>query len=199
MTEHKNLVNGIKSHSSNSLPSYSKAEPNSKHYGFDSEVRFTGQPEVITSSLLNMQDTTAEVLQAYKRQKIPNGLFLPCSEGSSDTLDFDEQKLLDNLFLKSESIDAVKEAVKNGDALFDTIDTWSIGGEDQNNNKIHGLRVTDCSNASRTMLMNLKTLNWDQPTLDALGIPSEILSKLTLRIELGWLKKNARSGVGNRS
>ncbi|KAK1321597.1 hypothetical protein QJS10_CPA03g01230 [Acorus calamus] len=99
--EHKNLVNGIKSHSSNSLPSYSESEPNSTHYGFDSEVRFTGQPEVITSSLLNMHDTTAEVHQAYKRQKVPNGFLQPCSEGPSDMLDFDEQKLFENLFLKS--------------------------------------------------------------------------------------------------
>ncbi|KAK1269022.1 Glycerol kinase [Acorus gramineus] len=98
-----------------------------------------------------------------------------------------------------ESVDAVNEAVKNGDALFGTIDTWliwnltgGIGGEDRNNNKIHGLHVTDCSNASRTMLMNLKTLNWDQPTLDALGIPSEILPKIVSNSEIigeianGW-------------
>ncbi|KAK1324290.1 Glycerol kinase [Acorus calamus] len=40
--------------------------------------------------------------------------------------------------------------------------------------------MTDCSNASRTLLMNLKTLNWDKPTLDALGIPYEILPKIVL-------------------
>lgn len=75
-----------------------------------------------------------------------------------------------------ENVDAVKDAIRTGDALFGTIDTWLIwnltGGVDG------GQHVTDCSNASRTMLMNLKTLDWDKPTLDALGVPVEILPKI---------------------
>ncbi|PAN40423.1 hypothetical protein PAHAL_7G314600 [Panicum hallii] len=75
-----------------------------------------------------------------------------------------------------ENVDAVKDAVRTGDALFGTIDTWLIwnltGGI------AGGQHVTDCSNASRTMLMNLKTLDWDKPTLDALGVPVEILPKI---------------------
>ncbi|CAH9056522.1 unnamed protein product [Cuscuta epithymum] len=89
-----------------------------------------------------------------------------------------------------ENVDAVKESVKKGDALFGTVDTWIIwnmtGGVDK------GLHVTDVSNASRTMLMNLKTLDWDKPTLDLLGIPSEILPKIVSNSEIigniaqGW-------------
>lgn len=89
-----------------------------------------------------------------------------------------------------ENSDAVKKAVKTGDALFGTIDTWLIwnltGGVD------NGLHVTDVSNASRTMLMNLKTLDWDKPTLNALGIPPEILPKIVSNSEVigniakGW-------------
>ncbi|KAG7998097.1 hypothetical protein I3843_01G242000 [Carya illinoinensis] len=89
-----------------------------------------------------------------------------------------------------ENVDAVKEAVKAGDALFGTIDTWLIwnltGG------LAGGIHVTDISNASRTMLMNLKTLNWDKPTLETLGIPAEILPKIVSNSELigkiskGW-------------
>ena len=75
-----------------------------------------------------------------------------------------------------ENVDAVKDAVKTGDALFGTIDTWLIwnltGGV------AGGQHVTDCSNASRTMLMNLKTLDWDKPTLDVFGVPLEILPKI---------------------
>ena len=75
-----------------------------------------------------------------------------------------------------ENVDAVKDAVRTGDALFGTIDTWLIwnltGGV------AGGQHVTDCSNASRTMLMNLKTLDWDKPTLDALGISAAILPKI---------------------
>ena len=89
-----------------------------------------------------------------------------------------------------ENVDTVKDAVKKGDALFGTIDTWLIwnltGG-------VHGgLHVTDVSNASRTMLMNLKTLDWDQSTLETLGIPPEILPKIVSNSEVigkictGW-------------
>nr|AAR88660.1 glycerol kinase [Pandanus amaryllifolius] len=84
-----------------------------------------------------------------------------------------------------ENISAVKEAIKLGDALFGTVDTWLIWnltggccGVDREQNTVHGLHITDCSNASRTMLMNLKTLDWDHPTLETLGIPIEILPKI---------------------
>lgn len=89
-----------------------------------------------------------------------------------------------------ENVDAVKEAIKKKDALFGTIDTWLIwnltGGVKG------GLHVTDVSNASRTMLMNLKTLEWDADTLKTLGIPSEILPKIVSNSEIignvatGW-------------
>ncbi|XP_030470907.1 glycerol kinase-like [Syzygium oleosum] len=89
-----------------------------------------------------------------------------------------------------ENVAAVKEAIKKGDALFGTIDTWLIwnltGGT------TGGLHVTDVSNASRTMLMNLKTLEWDKPTLDTLGIPPEILPRIISNSEIigkiakGW-------------
>ncbi|KAL0354831.1 UNVERIFIED_CONTAM: Glycerol kinase [Sesamum radiatum] len=89
-----------------------------------------------------------------------------------------------------DNVDAVKEAVKIGDALFGTIDTWLIwnltGGKE------NGLHVTDVSNASRTMLMNLKTLDWDETILDTLGIPAEILPKIVSNAEIigniskGW-------------
>jgi glycerol kinase len=89
-----------------------------------------------------------------------------------------------------ENVDAVKEAVKAKDALFGTIDSWLIwnltGGVKG------GLHVTDVSNASRTLLMNLKTLEWDKPTLETLKIPAEILPKIISNSEIigniatGW-------------
>lgn len=89
-----------------------------------------------------------------------------------------------------ENVDAVREAVRSGDAMFGTIDTWMIwnltGGCGS------GLHVTDCSNAARTMLMALKTLDWDSPTLETLRIPIEILPKIISNSEItgvianGW-------------
>lgn len=89
-----------------------------------------------------------------------------------------------------ENVEKVKQAVESGDALFGTIDSWLIwnltGGVDG------GQHVTDVSNASRTMLMNLKTLDWDKTTLKELGIPSGILPKIVSNSEIigkvtkGW-------------
>ncbi|PIA28975.1 hypothetical protein AQUCO_06400030v1 [Aquilegia coerulea] len=81
-----------------------------------------------------------------------------------------------------ENVQDVKKAVNTGDALFGTIDTWLIwnltGGCDG------GIHVTDVSNASRTMLMNLKTLEWDRSTLETLGISIEILPKIVSNAEI---------------
>ncbi|ONK76707.1 uncharacterized protein A4U43_C03F31290 [Asparagus officinalis] len=85
-----------------------------------------------------------------------------------------------------ENVAAVKDAIKSGDALFGTIDTWliwNLTGGSGAVESIKGLHVTDCSNASRTMLMNLQTLNWDQPTLDTLGIPIELLPRIVSNSE----------------
>lgn len=89
-----------------------------------------------------------------------------------------------------ENVDKVKESVKKGDALFGTIDSWLIwnltGGKEG------GLHITDVSNASRTMLMNLKTLQWDDKILKTLNIPANILPKIVSNSEVignigkGW-------------
>lgn len=85
-----------------------------------------------------------------------------------------------------ENVDDIKEAIKDGDALFGTIDTWliwNLTGGCGTVDSTKGFHVTDCSNASRTMLMNLGTLTWDKPTLETLGIPIEILPKIVSNSE----------------
>jgi glycerol kinase len=68
------------------------------------------------------------------------------------------------------------QAINLGEVIFGNIDSWLIwwltGGPDGGNH------VTDVTNASRTMLMNLSTLDWDQQILDELGIPRAILPKI---------------------
>lgn len=73
-------------------------------------------------------------------------------------------------------LDNVPEAradAARGEAIFGTIDTWLIwwltGGPEG------GVHVTDVTNASRTMLMNLHTLDWDADILRVLGIPRQML------------------------
>jgi glycerol kinase len=72
-----------------------------------------------------------------------------------------------------ENVDGLREAAERGDALFGTPDTWVVwnltGGPDG------GRHVTDVTNASRTMLMDLRTLDWDDELLGFFGIPRAML------------------------
>ena len=72
-----------------------------------------------------------------------------------------------------DNVPGVRQAAERGDALFGTIDTWIIwwltGGPDS------GSHVTDVTNASRTMLMNLHTLEWDNELLATMGVPRSML------------------------
>ncbi len=75
-----------------------------------------------------------------------------------------------------DNVPGVREAAEKGDALFGNIDTWEIwwltGGPNG------GVHITDVTNASRTMLMDLKTLDWDDEILGILGIPRQMLPEI---------------------
>jgi glycerol kinase len=72
-----------------------------------------------------------------------------------------------------ENVDDVRAAAERGEAVFGNIDTWVIwnltGGTDG------GVHVTDVTNASRTLLMDLRTLDWDDELLALFGIPRVML------------------------
>ena len=74
-----------------------------------------------------------------------------------------------------DNVPGVREAAEKGEAVFGNIDTWLIwwltGGP-------KGVHVTDVSNASRTMLMALETLAWDDALLDAFGVPGTMLPQI---------------------
>jgi glycerol kinase len=75
-----------------------------------------------------------------------------------------------------DNVDGVRDRAERGDVLFGTIDTWIIwnltGGP------AGGVHVTDVSNASRTLLMDLKTLDWDPEIVEILGIPLGMLPRI---------------------
>ncbi len=75
-----------------------------------------------------------------------------------------------------EQVVGVREAAERGDALFGTADTWVLwhltGGPDG------GVHVTDVTNASRTMLMDLETLDWDDELLAFFGVPRAMLPQI---------------------
>jgi glycerol kinase len=75
-----------------------------------------------------------------------------------------------------ENVRGARELAESGDALFGNIDcflVWHLtGGPDG------GIHITDVTNASRTQLMNLETLSWDEEILKAFGIPQAMLPKI---------------------
>lgn len=128
----------------------------------------TGQPYY---NAIVWQDTrTKEICD----QQISAGLqeYIRCSTGLPVATYFSGPKIkwiIDN-------VDGVRNAVEKGHALFGNVDTWLIwwltGGPEG------GAHVTDVTNASRTMLMNLNTLAWDDEILKILNIPRQILPQI---------------------
>jgi glycerol kinase len=66
---------------------------------------------------------------------------------------------------------ALAERAEAGEVLFGTMDSWLIW-------KLTGRHLTDVTNASRTMLMSLQTLDWDDELLDAMGVPRAMLPEI---------------------
>ena len=130
--------------------------------------RTTGRPY---SNAIVWQDTrTDAIVRALERDG--RGDTIRHTAGLPPATYFSAGKLrwmLDN-------VDGVQVAADAGDALFGTIDSWLLwnltGGPDG------GVHVTDPTNASRTMLMNLETLDWDDELLAIFGIPRSLLADI---------------------
>ena len=76
-----------------------------------------------------------------------------------------------------DNVDGARAKAENGDLLFGTIDTWLIWN-------LTGQHITDVTNASRTMLMNINTLTWDDEMLRVLDIPREVLPEIRSSSEI---------------
>ena len=72
-----------------------------------------------------------------------------------------------------DNVEGAREKAEKGELLFGNIDTWLIWNLTRG--KVH---VTDYSNASRTMIYNIKELRWDEKILEELGIPASMLPEV---------------------
>ena len=72
-----------------------------------------------------------------------------------------------------DNVEGARAKAEAGEILFGNIDSWVIWNLTGGPNG--GVHVTDVSNASRTMLMNLETLDWDPDMLEVMGIPRAML------------------------
>jgi glycerol kinase len=81
-----------------------------------------------------------------------------------------------------ENVEGARAKAEAGDLLFGNIDTWCIWNLTGGVNG--GVHVTDVSNASRTMLMNLETLDWDPGIMATMGIPRSMLPAIKASSEV---------------
>lgn len=77
-----------------------------------------------------------------------------------------------------DKVEGAREKAARGELLFGTMDTWLIW------NLTRGVHVTEYSNASRTMMFNIKSLEWDQKILDYLEIPRVMLPEVKMSSEI---------------
>jgi glycerol kinase len=86
-------------------------------------------------------------------------------------------------------VDGLRARAETGEVLFGTMDSWLIF-------KLTGRHLTDVTNASRTLLMNLRTLDWDPEILAALDIPAAMLPEIRSSAEVyGTVADGPLAGV----
>jgi glycerol kinase len=92
-----------------------------------------------------------------------------------------------------DNVPGAREKAAAGDVLFGNIDTWLVwnltGGTD------NGCHITDVTNASRTQLMNLSTLEWDEEILKLFDIPRACLPKILSSSEVYGVATDNLAGV----
>jgi glycerol kinase len=92
-----------------------------------------------------------------------------------------------------ENVDGTRQKAESGDLLFGNIDTWCIWNLTGGTNG--GAHVTDVTNASRTLLMNLETLDWDDEILQLMGIPRAMLPQIRASSEVYGNGTGALEGI----
>jgi glycerol kinase len=92
-----------------------------------------------------------------------------------------------------ENVDGIQEKAESGDVVFGNIDSWVIwqltGGPKG------GVHVTDVTNASRTMMMSLETLDWDDEILGILSVPRAMLPEIKASSEVYGDAKGDLDGI----
>jgi glycerol kinase len=93
-----------------------------------------------------------------------------------------------------DNVDGAREKAEAGDLMFGNMDTWCMwnltGGTDG------GLHITDVTNASRTMLMDLATLSWDESIAETIGVPMSMLPEIRPSSEVyGEVKTGGLTGI----
>ena len=90
-----------------------------------------------------------------------------------------------------DNVEGAREKADKGDLLFGTVDTWLLWK--LTNGRVH---VTDYTNASRTMLFNIRELNWDKKILEKLNIPISMLPEVKSSSEIyGYVNLGGKDNI----
>lgn len=145
--------------------------------------------EIASIGITNQRETTV-VWDKHTGKPIYNAIVWQCRRTSDICDDLKDRGLEDKIKEKTgllidayfsatkvkwilDNVEGAREKAQNGELLFGTIDTWLIWNLTRG--KVH---VTDYSNASRTMMYNIKELKWDEDILRELGIPKTMLPEV---------------------
>jgi len=145
--------------------------------------------DVAAIGITNQRETTV-VWEKETGRPVYNAIVWQCrrttaicerlrAEGLEDTVRQKTGLVLDPYFSGTkiawilDNVEGAREKAERGELLFGTIDTWLIWNLTQG--RVH---VTDYTNASRTMIFNIHTLEWDETLLKALNIPRAMLPEV---------------------
>jgi len=145
--------------------------------------------EIASIGITNQRETTV-VWNKHTGKPIYNAIVWQCrrtapfcqklrDQGLEDWIRETTGLVLDPYFSGSkinwilENVDGAREQAEAGDLLFGTVDTWLVWKMTQG--RVH---VTDYTNASRTMLFNINTFEWDQQLLDLFNIPASMMPEV---------------------
>ena len=148
------------------------------------------KPEQIAGIGITNQRETTIVWDKHTGTPVCNAIVWQCrrtsdicedlkARGLSDYIQQNTGLLIDAYFSGTkikwilDHVEGAREKAERGDLLFGTVDTWLIWKFTEG--KVH---ITDYTNASRTMLYNIRTLEWDDTLLRELGIPRQMLPQV---------------------
>ena len=183
----------------------------SSQYGVLQEVLAKSnitQEEIAAIGITNQRETTI-VWDKYTGEHVYNAIVWQCRRTAAivDELKKDKEfakyvkestgLLLDAYFSATkikwilDNVEGAREKAEKGELLFGTVDTWLVGK--LTNGKVY---VTDYTNASRTMLYNIKELRWDEKIIGRLGIPMSMLPEVRNSSEVyGYTNLGGKGGV----
>lgn len=183
----------------------------SSQYGVLQEVLAKSnitQEEIAAIGITNQRETTI-VWNKYTGEPVYNAIVWQCRRTAAivDELKKDKEfakyvkentgLLLDAYFSATkikwilDNVEGAREKAEKGELLFGTVDTWIVWK--LTNGKVH---VTDYTNASRTMLYNIKELRWDEKIIGRVGIPMSMLPEVRNSSEVyGYTNLGGKGGV----